>query len=174
MFTVEMLRDLFRYTAWADATVWRAIYATGSVFADEALREKVRHLHRTQQFFMKVWRGDEISYDKVEIAFEDELSLVRAFHDEAAKRLDALSERELSTELVVPWAAYYAQRVGRPSAGPTTRGETMFQVVSHSTYHRGQINTRIRESGGEPPLVDYIAWLWLGRPDPEWPALSEK
>ena len=37
---------------------------------------------------------------------------------------------------------------------------------SHSTYHRGQVNARLREIGAEPPLVDYIAWLWFDRPAP--------
>lgn len=47
-------------------------------------------------------------------------------------------------------------------------GETMIQVAMHSQYHRGQINTRLRELGAEPPLVDYIAWIWFGRPDAAW------
>jgi uncharacterized damage-inducible protein DinB len=42
----------------------------------------------------------------------------------------------------------------------------------HSTYHRGQVNARLRELGIEPPLTDYIAWIWFGRPEAEWPALS--
>jgi uncharacterized damage-inducible protein DinB len=46
----------------------------------------------------------------------------------------------------------------------------MIQVATHSTYHRGQVNARLREVGGEPPLVDYIAWIWFGRPAPEWSA----
>jgi uncharacterized damage-inducible protein DinB len=53
-----------------------------------------------------------------------------------------------------------------------TLAETMLQVASHSTYHRGQVNARLRELAGEPPLVDYIAWIWFGRPAPEWNAVS--
>jgi uncharacterized damage-inducible protein DinB len=44
----------------------------------------------------------------------------------------------------------------------------MLQVASHSTYHRGQINTRFRELGGEPAIVDLIAWVWLGKPKASW------
>ena len=67
----------------------------------------------------------------------------------------------------LPWAAGLTKRFGREPA-PATLAETAFQVASHSTYHRGQVNTRLRELGAEPPLVDYIAWLWLGRPAAEW------
>jgi uncharacterized damage-inducible protein DinB len=49
-----------------------------------------------------------------------------------------------------------------------TVGETAFQVVSHSTHHRAQANTRLRAVGGDPPLVDYIAWIWFGRPAAPW------
>jgi uncharacterized damage-inducible protein DinB len=62
------------------------------------------------------------------------------------------------------------QRLGRRPE-PTTIGETALQVVFHSTYHRGQINARLRTVGVESSLVDYIAWVWLGRPEPEWPSV---
>jgi uncharacterized damage-inducible protein DinB len=44
--------------------------------------------------------------------------------------------------------------------------EPIFQVTSHSTYHRGQVNARVREGGRRMPLVDFIAWVWFGKPDP--------
>ena len=44
----------------------------------------------------------------------------------------------------------------------------MIQVTIHSTHHRGQFNARLRQVGGEPPLVDYIAWVCFGRPPAEW------
>lgn len=34
----------------------------------------------------------------------------------------------------------------------------------HTTYHRGQLNTKIRELGGEPPLTDFIYWVGLDKP----------
>jgi uncharacterized damage-inducible protein DinB len=67
----------------------------------------------------------------------------------------------------MPWARTLEARIGRSVTMPTL-GETIQQVASHSTYHRGQINARLRDVGGEPPLVDYIAWIWFGRPAPEW------
>lgn len=48
--------------------------------------------------------------------------------------------------------------------------EKLHQV---STYHRGQANSRLRELGGKPPLVDYIAWIWFGRPAPRWDLLRD-
>ena len=74
----------------------------------------------------------------------------------------------MSGPLPVAWASMVERALGR-APETTTAGETVLQVALHSLYHRGQINARLREVGGEPPLVDYIAWVWLGRPAPGWP-----
>ncbi len=34
--------------------------------------------------------------------------------------------------------------------------EILFQAVNHSTYHRGQINSLLKQHGIEPLLTDYI------------------
>jgi len=40
----------------------------------------------------------------------------------------------------------------------STIREIITQVINHSTYHRGQLAARLRESGIEPPQTDYIAY----------------
>ena len=67
------------------------------------------------------------------------------------------------------WASLVKRALGR-APDVTSVGDTVLQVALHSMYHRGQINARLREAGGEPPLVDYIAWVWLGRPAASWPS----
>ena len=39
--------------------------------------------------------------------------------------------------------------------------EILFQVINHSTYHRGQIATEFRQSGLEPLLTDYIFYKMI-------------
>jgi uncharacterized damage-inducible protein DinB len=73
----------------------------------------------------------------------------------------------LARPLVMPWVAQYEQQLGR-TFDVATVGETACQVVSHSTHHRAQVNGRLRAVGGDPPLVDFIAWIWFGRPAPPW------
>jgi uncharacterized damage-inducible protein DinB len=70
--------------------------------------------------------------------------------------------------IVMPWIEMFEKRLGRKAETPTFY-ETLLQVSMHSTYHRGQVNTRLRELGAEPPLTDFIAWVWLGKPAAEWP-----
>ncbi len=59
------------------------------------------------------------------------------------------------------------QRFGQPN-GDVTLGVTVLQVVAHTTHHRGQVMTRLRELGGTPPLVDYVIWVWSGSSAAEW------
>ena len=91
----------------------------------------------------------------------------QTYYLEANSFLDRLDEHGLTWSVSMPWIKAFEAQLGRTFSTPTL-GETMFQVTSHSTYHRGQVNARLREVGGEPPLVDYIAWIWFGRPEPDW------
>ena len=63
--------------------------------------------------------------------------------------------------------AQAADRFGDPR-GNVTLGVTAFHAVAHTTHHRGQVMTRLRELGGAPPLVDYVIWVWSGNPVAEW------
>jgi uncharacterized damage-inducible protein DinB len=40
-----------------------------------------------------------------------------------------------------------------------TPGDIMGHVAQHSAYHRGQVNRILRQSGHEPPYVDYIHYV---------------
>ncbi|HEY0897298.1 MAG TPA: DinB family protein [Sphingobacteriaceae bacterium] len=37
-----------------------------------------------------------------------------------------------------------------------TAADILYHVINHSTYHRAQIATDLRQSGIEPPVTDYI------------------
>ena len=90
-------------------------------------------------------------------------SWAREYHAQVAPFIAGLKHEDLSRTVHLPWAERFGQTAEDPMLG-----ETMIQVAMHSQYHRGQINTRLRELGAEPPLVDYIAWIWFGRPDAAW------
>ena len=55
------------------------------------------------------------------------------------------------------------QRTITDSQSTVTHVEFL-QVVLHTQHHRGQVCARLRDAGGEPPTVDFIVWLWEGRP----------
>lgn len=172
MLNITTLNDLFRHMEWADAVVWSVALASPDASNDGKLRDYLLHLHLVQRVFLKVWRGEAVEGTAPEFPeFNDAKSLMnwaRAYYSEAVEQTSGLSEDELNQAMPLPWSSMVEQRLGRP-AEMTTKGETALQVALHTTHHRGQVNARLREIGVEPPLVDYIVWLWLGRPAPQWP-----
>lgn len=76
----------------------------------------------------------------------DELSqLNKACHD-ASIRILRESSLDDSVEYVTQSGKVFNHKVK----------ELLFQIINHSTYHRGQIATGFRQSGIDPLLTDYI------------------
>lgn len=160
--------DLFAHMEWADSLVWRAVLDANAA-SDETIREKLHHIHLTQRAFHIIWTGGELElpwkpFDDPAETIAWARSTYALLHAFVANPDEAARDRVI----VFPWAAMLTEQFGREPA-PVTLPDTFIQLPSHSTYHRGQVNMRLRELGNVPPLVDYIAWLWLGRPSPEWP-----
>src|SRR5215510_991925 len=165
-------RDLFIYTRWADATVWTAVLQEAAVSADERVRDYLFHVHTVQGLFLALWRGEPLQPPPEEYkALNSLLALARNTHKDITVFLEGLDEASLSQNIQLPWASRFTELTGKEPA-PITLAETLLQVVNHSTYHRGQVNSRLREVGGTPPMTDFIAWVGLGRPRPDWPILG--
>ncbi len=169
MYSVELIRDFYTHMEWADGEVWRAVGDLDPDLSDEFLHRVAHHLHATQQAFMNYWAGRNVMPPDASqfSTLEDIRSNARPFYEEATVFLTSLEDSDLERAAVVPWAKYITRLIDREPE-PTMLGQTLFQVAMHSAYHRGQINRRLRELGAEPPLVDYIVWIWQGRPEPEW------
>jgi len=175
METLPLLRELIRHMEWADAEVWRAVLAHEPAVNDARMKNLLTHLHVVQRLFLILWTKQPLDPASAQPSFAT-LADLRAwaltYYPESNRVLAALESSMLNDVVEMPWARSLEARIGRSLTMPTL-GETIQQVASHSTYHRGQINARLREVGGEPPLVDYIAWIWFGRPEPAWsPAAS--
>ena len=172
MMNVNALTDLYKHMEWADAVVWNSVLASESGQKDEKIRDYLYHLHMVQRAFLRTWRSEprETPYP----TFKDAQSLMnwgRTYYGEAIAYLETLNDEKVSAPMPLPWAGMVEQRLGH-APEITTIGETVLQVGLHTLYHRGQINARLRNIGVEPPLVDYIAWIWLGRPEADWPSVT--
>jgi uncharacterized damage-inducible protein DinB len=171
MLSRELLRDLLLHMEWADARVWAVVLQAQP--ADARLYELLTHVHTVQHAFLTIWTGGDVTSvterGKALLTLPDLRAWACAYYPVAHAFLDAVSDERLGEPIEMPWASQLTAYLGHPP-GPTTVAETFLQVTSHSTYHRGQVNARLRELGAEPALVDYIAWLWSGRLAPEWKA----
>jgi uncharacterized damage-inducible protein DinB len=167
--STDLYRTLFRQMEWADAAVWTAVLASPAACSDERLRELLHHVHLVQRAFLRMWRGEAVDTQAGEGLDAPALAKwAREYYPEVHAELTKAGAEALDRVVEVPWTARAAARFGVEPRQPTA-GETLLQVYAHTAHHRGQINLRLRELGGEPPLIDFIAWLWQGRPAAAWP-----
>jgi uncharacterized damage-inducible protein DinB len=169
MTMLDAVRPLFAHMEWADAMVWRAAGDCAAAADDKVLHDRLYHIAATQHAFLQAWRGQEVIFTGPDDypGLDAVRQRAREFYAVAPAYVASLSPDDVEREMVLPWSSYFAKRAG-VTAHPSTLGETLLQLPSHSTYHRGQVNIRLRELGTTPPLVDFIAWVWAGKPAPNW------
>jgi len=160
----NLIIELYPHQAWADAEHWRAIGALPAARDDEAIRQRLHHLHFVQHAFL--WtvgdRAKPFRMTKPEdfATFESLQAYAREFHEQAPSLLSALTPSRLAQKVAIVWF--------KDPPLDITIAEALTQAAMHSHYHRAQNATRLRELGGTPPTTDYIYWLWKGRPQPVW------
>ena len=164
------LVSLVEHMEWADARIWSAIDALSPEHAAASdLRERLFHLHLVQQLYLSMWRDAPVRTLPELADYPDPDAVrrwARPFYPEAKAVIEGADERRLQDAIVVPFSERVAQP-GRPVTHATF-AETVLQVALHTTHHRGQLATRARELGGDPPTVDLVLWIWTGRPHAEW------
>lgn len=164
------LIELARHMEWADSVVWSAVLPSEAALADRRVMILLYHIHIVQQAFLAVWRGEPPKFpDPSEFT---EPAMLARFGRDGHGRVQAFlaeaSPETLALEVRMPWAGEFAKTLGGGEVTHPTLRQAAMQVFLHSTHHRGQINRRLRELGGQPPITDYIAWIWMGQPAPEW------
>ena len=159
-------KALLSHAEWADALVWKAALSSGQ--EDDELRAKLHHLHLVQWAYLHIWRAEQVR--PRELSTFPTLAGIRGwareYYRELPSYMGALSDPDLGSEVRIPWADRLVQRFGR--ARPTTLAESVLQVALHSSYHRGQVVRRLRELDVEAPLSDFLAWIWMDRPEADW------
>ncbi|MBI4913856.1 MAG: damage-inducible protein DinB [Acidobacteria bacterium] len=170
MDALTILEELTRHMEWADSLVFLAIRGNPGAEQDEVLLGRLRHIHLVQKVFLDVWGNQPISPQETEALSASELlGFAKSVHGKIQQFQGSLSAGDLDKKTPLPWARQVSAQLGFEMADPSL-GQTMLQVSAHSSYHRGQVNARLRDLGLVPPLTDYIAWVWSGRPSPTWPA----
>jgi uncharacterized damage-inducible protein DinB len=161
----DYLIDLYRHQEWADAEQWRAYEAHPAAFGDKALWERLHHIHLVQRFFLAIARDENLHELKItkpeDYATPQALkSYAQDYHRAAEDFLACVQGDDLKRCINVPWF--------KDPALDLPIEQALLQAAMHSQYHRGQNATRLRELGGEPPLTDYIVWLWKGKAPARW------
>lgn len=168
MKTIDLFTGQARHSAWADASVLEAILGRPEVELDEYVLAKLRHQFLAQRAFLDLWRGRQPDHGLTQALDCRALAdFARELHGETIACFNSVRDDELERIVDLPSKKLMAERLGFQPGEPTL-AETFLQVYAHNTYHRGQVCSRLRELGIEPPVTDLVVWIWRHRPEPSW------
>ncbi len=175
MAILNVLKELFHHMNWADAKIWGTVLSNPDAQKNEKLKTVLYHFHLTQYAFYHIWLDLPIEFPTIsEFKSMKEIARWASKYPELSQSfLSGLKEEDLGRLINIPWSNRFEKLLGKKPSD-TNLAETILQVTSHSSYHRGQVNSHIRTLNGEPPMVDFIAWIWLGKPIAVWPVTAVK
>jgi uncharacterized damage-inducible protein DinB len=157
---LKTLDDLYRYNRWANSRVLdTALTLTREEFVRTipssypSLRDTLVHVLWAEWIWLQRWRG---------------LSPKTVFAPGDYPEVGALRSRwmELQAEQADFLRTLDEEALSRDVRYVNLRGETweyalwkqMLHVVNHSTYHRGQAVTMLRQLGRTPPSTDLLVF----------------
>jgi uncharacterized damage-inducible protein DinB len=160
MIDVQVIQGLYRYNAWANG---RAIAAVSRLSVEEfvqdlgsshsSVRDTLLHIVWAEWIWLQRWDGVSRQTVFHGTDFPD-LDAVRARWSkvEAAQR----SFVEVATNERLLTVVQYLNLTGQTWEYPLWR--QMYHVVNHSTYHRGQLTTMLRQLGAQPLPTDLLVF----------------
>lgn len=160
MTRADEARDLYAYNTWANR---RILDAAATLDADALARDlrssfpsvlaTLAHIVAAEWIWLRRWSGESPGG----VPADWELTSLEAIR----RRWDAVEAERMALLEALDDAALARDVDYRNTAGVayTSRMDEMLRhVVNHSTYHRGQVVTMLRQLGATPPATDLIAF----------------
>ena len=154
---VADVRRLYVYTDWANDRMLAAIeglsaeqYARDIVSSYRSIRDTLAHIAVAEFLWLQRWMGESPQKEPDWMHMPAFGALRAKLHEIAADRrsyLSALADAAIEETL------HYRSIKGDSFALPLR--ETLIHCANHSTYHRGQLVTMLRQVGATPPNMDY-------------------
>jgi uncharacterized damage-inducible protein DinB len=162
MIPVDTLRELFEYNYWARDRQLEACAALaqeqflrpmGSSFS--SVRDTLAHLVAVEWVWLERWLGRSpttIAGGEYSAETFPTLGTVRQRWQgvESNMRSYLSGLQDLALERPLNYTNLKGERWTYPL------GQTLFHLVNHQTYHRGQITTLLRQLGAAAPAIDYL------------------
>jgi uncharacterized damage-inducible protein DinB len=155
---LSQTRQLLLYTLWADRL---CLDAVREVSPEHLTRDAgvsfgsvlgtLSHILSSQRRWLARLLGQSVPEP---VSFPDLDTLAAAWAETSAELeafLASLTDEQLAAE--VTWTPPESEAVTRPLWQP------VLQMVNHSTYHRGQVASLMRQLGYQPPGTDLIRFF---------------
>lgn len=159
--TLEHIRSLYAYNRWANARFFEVLATLDPSQLTLRLESSfptilatLAHLIGAEWIWLRRWKGESPT-EAPRFVAEPELPGLHAklaeIDAERDRLLAALDEEDLAAPLS------YRTMDGTPYRDRL--GDLLVHVVNHSTYHRGQLTTLLRQVGATPPATDFVVFV---------------
>lgn len=154
-------REMLLYMLWADRETLKAVRGVrpedltrdaGVSFG--SLLGTMAHMLGAQRMWLSRFSGQALSRVPGPADFPDLMSWITGWEETAAQIgafLAALDDEQLAAPIT--WSNTRGETFTRPLWQP------VLHLVNHSSYHRGQVTSLLRQMGYAPPATDLIYYL---------------
>jgi len=149
---------LLSYNDWANRRVFDTVVSlTGEEWSRDlgssysSVQSTTAHLIGVEWIWLERWQGNSPSAPPEWMSDPSPEQLRTVWEDIEVRRSEMLKS--------VDFQRTVSYRLFNGSEGSQTLGNLVLHVVNHSTYHRGQLATMLRQLGKEPPPTDLLVYL---------------
>jgi uncharacterized damage-inducible protein DinB len=161
--TLDDLHSLYAYNQWANARFFEAIEGLDETRRTAPLESSfpsviatLGHIVGAEWIWLSRWQGTSPAGFPEWLqnpTLEDLRSRLTQVESDRTAFLAGLTEDDLQRPL--------AYKLLNGTASSTRLLDLLLHVVNHSTYHRGQVTTLLRQVGATPPATDYVVYTRL-------------
>ena len=157
---IEHIAELYRYNRWANARVRGAAAA----LSGEQLTRDVKnsfasvldtlvHIYDAEWTWLQRWKGAEPGELPPGAPFATLAALEARWTEIEQEQAEFVGRL---TGDMLGGTCSYTNRRGQPRSYPLW--QPLLHAVNHSTYHRGQITTMLRQLGAKPVSTDLVVF----------------
>jgi uncharacterized damage-inducible protein DinB len=159
---LDHVRELIRYQEWADAAFFKRWNELPQMQENEEIRKLADHMTAVQKLFIDLLQKQPVAFPDKDTPIPTFVELRNRSHENHNRLksfMSELNEDALSSTIHVLFF---------PGTFTPTVHEVLTQVVMHTQHHRAQNLQRLGRSPAKSSPVDWISWVYRGKPDAAW------
>jgi len=163
MSTMNLLLSLFKQKAWVNEGFFEALAKIDGVAHADARQTAIRvlnHIHVVDRIFAAHLTGRAHGYEATNTPQTPTIEALRAAVRETDQWYLAHVTTYAPEQLVEPIVFTFTDG----DRGRMTREEMLAHVVTHGSYHRGEVGRIMKQVGVAPPRDLYTAYLHQAEP----------
>ncbi|CAN5776536.1 DinB family protein [soil metagenome] len=155
----DYFHRLLEHVFWADSHIL-AVLDDSAAQRTPAVMRLFSHVLAAERVWLLRLQGEDSSVQPIwpQLSLIELKALAASNADGYAEFMGDMHDADISADVV------YANSQGVPFRNRVS--DILTHVAVHGSYHRGQIATAIRTSGGQPPNTDYIRFARESEQDP--------